>query len=310
MFKKIGSRQTCAQLLEKYHKMVSKPRHPEKLMFDGVGEKDVYNTTAPFFDDGELVIAGRVESRDNEYSQVYFFVEKNGKWVPRTNAPIFSLQDPFVTKIGGEMVFGGVQIFPHPVHKGQFGWRTVFYRGKRIAELKEFAKGPEGMKDIRLVEIGKDRIGIFTRPQGEKGGRGTIGYTEISRLEQLTAEVIEQAELLEGQFIEEEWGGANELHRLQDGTIGVLGHIACFDDKGDRHYYPMVFLFDPDTRQFSDLRIIATRSDFIDGPAKRPDLKDVVFSGGLIRKEDGTAELYCGTSDAETQKITIPDPFL
>ena len=41
-----------------------------------------------------------------------------------------------------------------------------------------------------------------------------------------------------------------------------------------------------------------------------PDLVDVVFSGGLIRKSVGSADLYAGISDAEAQKITIMDPFL
>jgi len=72
----------------------------------------------------------------------------------------------------------------------------------------------------------------------------------------------------------------------------------------------MVFVFDPRNRAFTDMRIIAERSDFIAGPAKRPDLVDVVFSGGLVRKGDGTADLYAGISDAEAHKITIPDPFL
>jgi hypothetical protein len=39
-------------------------------------------------------------------------------------------------------------------------------------------------------------------------------------------------------------------------------------------------------------------------------LDNVVFSGGLIRHGDGTADLYAGTSDAEAQKIRIKDPFL
>ncbi|WP_133309178.1 DUF1861 family protein, partial [Aeribacillus pallidus] len=82
------------------------------------------------------------------------------------------------------------------------------------------------------------------------------------------------------------------------------------DKKGNRHYYPMVFVLDPDTMKFSDMELIATRSHFLKGAAKRPDLVNVVFSGGLIRKGDGTADLYVGTSDAEAQKITIADPFV
>ncbi|EZP75212.1 hypothetical protein H839_16968 [Parageobacillus genomosp. 1] len=301
---------TCEALLEEF-RYAAQPFKAEKLVFTGVGERDVYNISAPFEDEGELVIAGRVESRDSEHSEVYFFVQRDdGKWTPREGAPVFALQDPFVSKIHGHLVFGGVQIFPHPTIEGNLGWRTVFYRGKNVASLKEFAKGPDGMKDIRLVELKDGSIGVFTRPQGEKGGRGKIGFTRIASLDDLTIEVIEGAPLLDNQFIDEEWGGVNELHLLANGLVGVLGHIAYLDKEGNRHYYPMVFVLNPDTMETSNIELIATRSHFLEGPAKRPDLVDVVFSGGLIRKKDGTADLYAGISDAEAQKITIVDPFI
>ena len=300
---------TCRALLEEL-RYAEQPFKVEKLVFTGVGERDVYNISAPFEDEGELVIAGRVESRGSEHSEVYFFVQRDGKWTPREGAPVFALQDPFVSKIHGHLVFGGVQIFPHPTIEGTLSWRTVFYRGKNVASLKEFAKGPDGMKDIRLVELKDGSIGVFTRPQGEKGGRGKIGFTRIASLDDLTAEVIKSAPLLNNQFIDKEWGGVNELHLLANGLVGVLGHIAYLDKEGNRHYYPMVFVLNPDTMETSNIELIATRSHFLEGPAKRPDLVDVVFSGGLIRKKDGTADLYAGISDAEAQKITIVDPFI
>lgn len=304
-----GNVKTCEQLLEEFNS-ISQPANAEKIVFTGIGEKDVYNISAPFEDAGEMVIAGRVESRDSEHSHVYFFVERNGEWVPRENAPVLELQDPFFTRIAGELIVGGVQIFPHPINEGQLGWRTVFYKGQSIAELQEFAKGPDGMKDLRLVELKDGSIGVLTRPQGEKGGRGKIGYTRISSLAELTVDVINEAPLLEDQFIDEQWGGANELHLLANGLVGVLGHIASFDEEGNRHYYPMVFALNPETGEISDMKLIATRSNFLPGPSKRPDLEDVVFSGGLVRRPDGSADIYAGISDAEAQKITIVDPFL
>lgn len=304
-----GNAQTCEQLLEEFTSK-AQPTNPRKIVFAGIGEKDVYNISAPFEDAGELVIAGRVESRDSEHSNVYFFVERDDEWVPRETAPVLELQDPFFTRIAGELVLGGVQIFPHPTNAGQLGWRTVFYKGQSISSLQEFAKGPDGMKDLRLVELKDGSIGVLTRPQGEKGGRGKIGWTRISSLSELTIDVINGAPLLQYQFIEEQWGGGNEAHLLANGLIGVLGHIASFDKEGNRHYYPMVFVLDPETGAFSDMELIATRSHFLPGPSKRPDLVDVVFSGGLVRKHDGTADVYAGISDAEAQKITIVDPFL
>ncbi len=58
------------------------------------------------------------------------------------------------------------------------------------------------------------------------------------------------------------------------------------------------------------MRILAVRENFENGPSKREDLKDIVFSGGLVRQRNGTALLYCGVGDTEAHCITILDPFL
>ncbi|WMT41813.1 DUF1861 family protein [Paenibacillus sp. D2_2] len=300
--------QTCKTLLKQYMEKRTE-KHAEKLNFTGVGDKDVYNISATFEDQGKLVIAGRVEARDSEHSEVYFFEEHDGVWTPIEGAQTYQLQDPFYTRIHGELVIGGVQIYPHPTVPNALMWRTVFYKGASIHELELCFTGPDGMKDLRLVELQDGSIGVFTRPQGEKGGRGKIGFTRVASLELLSIDQINEAPLLEGQFVDEEWGGCNEIHLLTNGTLGVLGHIACFDEQGDRHYYPMAFSFDPETRAHSEIELIATRSEFPAGASKRSDLVNVVFSGGVVRHLDGTATLYCGISDAEAHRITIQDPF-
>jgi hypothetical protein len=71
----------------------------------------------------------------------------------------------------------------------------------------------------------------------------------------------------------------------------------------------MIFVINPVSGEHSPIALIATRSRFLPGDAKRSDLEDVVFSGGLIRNPDGTAVLYAGISDAEAQRLTIEDPF-
>lgn len=302
--------QSCAVLFERFQR--ERPdRRGEKLVFSGVGERDVYNITAPFQDEGEWVIAGRVEDRSSERSEVMFFVERGGEWVVREGAPVFALQDPFVSIIRGELVFGGVEVYfdgddPHYVTS----WRTVFYRGFRIRELEPFAKGPLTMKDIRLVELNSGRIGVFTRPMPVGDARAMIGYLEIGELDELTEQAMEKADLLYDQFVKVEWGGGNEAHLLRNGLIGVLGHVARMDEGNIRHYYPMAFAYDPESRTHTPIKLIASRDMFPDGPAKRPDLEDVLFSGGLRRHEDGTATLYTGVSDAEAHRIVIDDPFL
>lgn len=301
--------QTCKELLNEYLSLKNNYKG-EKLIFDGVDGRDVYNITAPFEDEGELVIAGRVEGRDTQYSDIMFFTCSDNVWRPRKNTISFKLQDPFYTKINGELIFGGVEVRPDSNNPDHLCWKTLFYRGKTINQLKHFATGPDWMKDIRPVQLMDGRIGVFTRPHGEIGGRGTIGFTIINTLDELTAEVITNAKLFDGQFIAEEWGGVNEPHLLKNGLIGALGHIACYDQYKNRHYYSITFSLNPDTGEVSPMKIIAIRADFDEGDAKQSDLADVIFSGGIIRGKNGKSTLYVGVSDAEAHRIVIPDPFI
>jgi hypothetical protein len=154
------------------------------------------------------------------------------------------------------------------------------------------------------------RIALFSRPHCGPGGRGRIGFTVVESLDALNADVISAAPILDGQFGDTEWGGANEAHLLRNGNLGVLGHIAWMEAGDIRHYYAMVFALDPDTGQAGPLSLLATRAQFPAGPAKRPDLVDVIFSGGLLRHWDGTATLFAGLSDTEAGYIRIPDPLI
>lgn len=300
---------TCAQLLPGR----GRPGQGRRLRFAGVGGQDVYNPTAPFELDGERLLAARVEARDTEVSQIVFFAAgSDGVWRPRPGAPVFErMQDPCVAFVGGQLVLGGVEIEIEPGGRIS-GWSMPFFRGQGLEDLRFFGRGPAGMKDIRLVELDEGRVGVATRPQGEKGGRGTIGWTELAGLDELTPEKLQAAPLIDGQFEPFEWGGANELHRLSDGAVGVLGHIACFGPgrPPTKHYYPMAFCLEPGTAAVSPLRILATRADFPAAAAKRPELEDVVFSSGLLRRPAGRADLYAGLGDAAVACLDIEDPFV
>ncbi len=283
-------------------------KNAQKFSFDGVDGSDVYNITAPFQVGDETIIAGRVESREMQLSESVFFIEENGIWRPRPNTPTYpKLQDPCVTRVGNEIVFGGVE-FPVILENGRRGWRMQFYRGTTLEILQLFLTGPDHMKDIRFIKLTDGRIGVFSRPQGDSARLGKIGFAIVNSFDVLTAEIIQEAPLFEGQFKSDEWGGANEAHLLSNGNVGVLGHIAYIDD--EKHYYPMVFAFDAHTGERTPPKIIGSRKYFPAGSAKRPELRDIIFSGGIQRHADGTATLYAGISDAEAAKITMADPFL
>ena len=281
----------------------------EQLVFEGVAGKDVYNPTAPFAIDGKTVIAARVESPHSESdSEIVFFEQRSHAWSVVDGAPRLALQDPAVASIGGELVLAGVEVWGED---GALSYKTAFYRGATLATLSRFAEGPGGMKDIRLAAFDNGSVLVLTRPQGTRGGRGKIGYVVLDTLDALGPNVIESAPLIANQFLDDEWGGANQIVRLGVHRLGVLGHIARFDDRGDRHYYPIAFEIDVASGHVSPARILFERGDLpphMREPAKRPDLRDVLFSGGIVRHGD-TATIYVGAGDKVAYAVTIRDPF-
>ncbi|PKE28280.1 hypothetical protein CWS43_22825 [Rahnella sp. AA] len=297
-------------LQQQFHALKLPTPTGEKIHFSGIGDDDVYNLTAPFRCGDLLVIAGRVEPRNSELSQVKFF-EFDGirqcKLLP--DAPVFALQDPFITLIGGEFIFGGVSVEPADDTGEILRWKTLLYRGANIYSLRPFFIGPEGMKDIRPVGLPDGKVLLFTRPQGETGGRGTIGFVLLDSLDDLTLSKVAQATLLEGQVSPEEWCGVNAAYVLDGNNVGVLGHVARFDACGNRNYYACSFVFNHQTHQCTALKIIAERKQFKPGCAKRADLEDVIFPGGLYFAGQSSPRLYCGTSDCEAQWIEINYPF-
>ena len=302
---------SCVDLLKEFETK-EQPEIGKKLQFSGVDNKDVYNISKPFLIDGEIALTGRVESRENSAdSEVKFFKLENDIWVPITDAPVLKLEDGFANSFEGETIIGGVEVYPTPTENDpdSIGYKTIFYRGHDLSSLSKFTSGPEGMKDIRLAPVG-NKLGVFTRPQGGANGGGKIGYIELDNLEELTAENILKAKIIENQFTAGEWGGANEAHPLPDGKIGIIGHIAYRDAEGIRHYYATSFIYNPINHKTSPIKIIATRKNFPAGASKTDELSDVIFPGGLVRHSDGPATLYAGLSDAEAGSIKIDDPFI
>src|SRR5439155_3076250 len=104
---------------------------------------------------------------------------------------------------------------------------------------------------------------------GAPGPKGSaIGFTVIDRLSDLSAQVIAAAPLLPARLPADQWGGPNEARLLPDGRVRVLGHVARADARGDRHYYPITFRFDPRTREQSGFQLLLERADLGAGASK------------------------------------------
>ena len=288
------------------------------LVFHGVDGFDVYNISIPFLWDGKRYLFGRVERREEWARSWVRLFEETGQdeWTVVKDSMIYTLEDPYITVIGDELVMGGTHVqYERGKYSTFFGY---FFRGTDIHDLYYFTTGPNKMKDIRLVSLSDGKIGVFSRPRGAEmrgkyGSESMIGFTVVDTLEQLTADVIENAPYIYGIFGEGEWGGVNQAYLLDSGKVGVIGHIS-YRDKDEnggevKVYLNMAFVFDPITRESSNLHLIGSRPCYPPGPAKMPHLVDCVFTSGIVMRPDGKADLYSGIGDCQAVRITIDYPF-
>jgi len=295
------------EVLLENHRRDKRIDHTGKLSFLDVDGYDVYNISHVFSWQGDSYIAGRVEKRDSELSTVRFFKQVGIDTFMATTTVLPNLQDPFVEIIDGELLVGGTEIYPN--EKGEIhSWRTVFLQGKSFDQLTKIIEAPLKMKDVRIAK--GEEYYVMSRPQGGSAAWGKIGFDKTYSLKRINASFIEKAPLIDDLFGSNCWGGANQIHVLKNGWLGVLGHVARMSEGDVRHYYGMTFAIDPHTRKRTAMKIICERNDFAPGATKRTDLVDVVFVGGLARLNNGKAMLYTGLSDAEAHYALLDDPFI
>jgi hypothetical protein len=303
------------------------------LGFEGLGKDETVYNPCPFVQDNELCLLGRVEAFTSEVAHVHQFKKTAGKWRSQ-ELSFLNVQDPFLSCIKNRKIVGGVALdFSEPfagVYKIE-NYRTSFYD---LETKEKLADGPDGMKDIRLADLG-DKIGVFTRPRSESEGivRSSIQFSTVSSLEEINAEMINAISIdplkkVQGFFNHNEWGGVNAVYHLEDGWLGVLGHIAYYSEQGtaespdrahtDEHmrkYAAIAFEFNPKNCEVTHPVIILARSNLdTDAPAKREDLHNVIFPGGFIFETEKDASIekvlfFYGLGDAHVGISELPYPF-
>ncbi len=288
------------------------------LTFYGVDGFDVYNSSIPFDWQGQRYLFGRIERRA-EWARSWvrlFAASGPDAWTLVPDSMIYPLEDPYLAKIGADLVLGGTHV---RYKQGQIDtYYGYFYRGHDLHDLTYFTTGPDAMKDIRLVGLADGRVGVFSRPRNPQivkqfGSEAQIGFAIINHLEDLSAQVIENAPYIPGLFGPGEWGGCNQVYALDSGLLGVAGHKSCKTPGPDGSdiltYLNVAFVFDPVRHSVLDVRIIGTRPCYPAGPAKKPELVDCAFTAGLVPRADGKLDLYSGIGDCQVGRIVIDDPF-
>jgi len=293
------------------------PQESTLLTFHGVEGYDVYNCSIPFYWNGTRYIYGRVEKRAQwARSWVRLFYETGvDDFTLVPNSMLYQLEDPYIVFIGDEITLGGTHV------RKQSGvietFFSYFYRGTDLEDLDYYTSGPQGMKDIRLVQLPQG-IGVFSRPRGPEiqarfGSESIIGFTVISDLSDLTAEVVQNAPIVQDLFSNGEWGGCNQAYLLDTGLVGVIGHKSyrTVDKHGNIQsvYTNISYVMDPQTNRVLDQKLLATRASFPSAPAKKKDLHDCAFASGIVLRDDGKVDLYSGVGDTYEGRVVIDNPF-
>lgn len=286
-----------------------------KIKFIGVDGYDVYNCSIPFEWNGKKYIYGRVERRSEWARSTVMLFEETGKdeFTKVKDSFVYQLEDPYIAKIDDVLVLGGTHVRKERgMVKTYYGY---FYKGTDLEDMYYFTTGPDYMKDIRLVQMPDKKIGVFSRHRSQEilkkyGCESMIGFCIIDNIDDLTAEAIENAPLIPNIFADFEWGGCNQCYMLSSGKIGIIGH-KCYNDEENNNsvYLNTAYIFDPEIMEMIDTKVIATRKSYPTGPAKKPNLEDCAFPGGIVMREDGKADLYSGIGDCEVGRVTIDYPF-
>ena len=326
-----------SQLVAEYRarRDYSGPPRGRILRLEGLGDKLGYNPSMPFTQGWHRLMYVRVESISADWFNLLTdppgtydprsvaFREHDGEWRAGYGPAFEGMEDPFVAIVGSEVVLGGVIIdfstarriadpieLTAPSHfdytKATPTVTTVFYRGRSVHELRHFAT-IRGMKDVRVAEV-DGRVVMATRPQGGPAGLGRIGLATIDSLDDVCQGVVDDAVLLDNDVADDVKMGANQLHALGDGEVGVIAHAAYRAPDGDLSYAAVAFCVDGSLRT-TPVQVIATRDDWPSGEVKRSQVADVLFPSGIERHYDGTATLIAGLSDGAIGALEIPDPF-
>ncbi len=289
------------------------------LTFTGTEGLDKYNPCAISINK-EIILAVRVETRDSIWTdpekykpEIKFFKENGEVWQYVPELPTLTIaEDPFAqwvnTNKGLKLLFGYVTA---QCVNMQCIFETRLFLVENLNELahaQPFLVVPM-MKDIRFLQLLSGEIVVCGRPQGQFGGIGRINMVKIYSLELLTENALWEAPIISPGVEDVVKMGTNELYELENGLIGALGHTAYKSPDGNLHYMACVWTIDLQTNAMSPITIIAQRKNFPDGPAKTPDLADVVFPGSLIPLENSKVRLFSGLSDVSVGSIDIPFPF-
>ncbi len=292
----------------------------KQVHYLGIGKHlSVYNATPPVWlrVKGKMrcVSIGRVEHLgDWAHSRIMFFERKTAtEYCLIDGAPVFYGEDPAITTVGDKIVLLSVNV--SAVRRNNYLLKTEIRCANDIMRLWECWRSIPG-KDNRITSIDNGtRIAVMVRPQGGEAGRGKMAYIELDHLDDLCADTLRAAKIIEMSNADDTWVGPNELHDLsQKNQIGILAHGAFENDTPTLHaktYFIFFAWLDRKNLKIVDVEPLALREDFPVSNAKTPALCNVAFGTGLMISSKPSrkyAELYAGIGDSAQAFVPINNP--
>ncbi|KPA73108.1 hypothetical protein ABB37_10112 [Leptomonas pyrrhocoris] len=280
------------------------------LTFKGVDGFDVYNCSVPFQYKGKAHIFGRIERRERwAEPRVRLFIQTDkDEFTLVPDQLTYQLEDPFVARVAGQMLFGGTQVLKSA--GDVTSCFCDFYRGTP-QELSYFTTGPDCMKYIRAVQLADGGIGLFSWHRTDD--LCLIGFTTVKTLHEITRDVIDAAQPIDHRPFLDACGGVNQAYLLSSGEVGCISHHGYVDrdDAGEQLnvYCITSFVYNPATNDTLAFKVLGTKDCFPACPAKAPRVADCAFATGIVMRDDGKCDLYSGIGDTHEGRITIDYPF-
>lgn len=317
---------TCEQLLRIYHQnggelTFGRVLDSSEIMAENSrGElvpAEVFNISGPFLatvgGENLTVVAFRCDPPGVEgKGEVRFALLQGNSLIQLKEAPILpknknkkikGCEDPRRMFVEGDLFLGVVEVGPNDCCMS-------FSRdsdSNKLDYLREITRGPRKMKGIFFIGLEgeeKDNILLFGRFEEKYRFLSLDGKVREVTVKRVVWKVVDKsvvdnpkefiraiqtASPVEDLFAWGEWGGVNDALLLENGKVGVLGHVARYDRERNKHYYATTFEFDPKTGQVENLQIIASKENFPEakGVAKRVRgkgkdlLMDVVYFNGM-----------------------------
>lgn len=239
-------------------------------------------------------------------------LESADRLSPASTIPKQGLKDPFLSRVGNELIFGGTE---YKEFHGAIVPQTYIYKAPltNLRKMEFVAETGIGTGNLRLKQLPDGRIHVVQQFSGRNevaGGLGRNAVLTVSNLEEL-----EPLKLLHARI---------NYHQVGPGEGIRTTHIEPLGE--DIVYVGSVFRPDPtDTNKMESYVAIYSRLDpkpkilleqkdlapfFKRWPTTVLQSDNHLSVEGVERHENGTATLYITLGRAEAWRVVIPDPFL